>query len=148
MGLCSRPVKTLLEPGTCLSNADCLQHMDPALHCSYSWIIGHLSFLISCTCANLAFVYAKLSKFVQFPGMKHLKAAELVLQYLMETFNQGITYQHLNVARRNRLEGWVDSDYASDPDTQCSVTGYVMSMNGVQLSWKAKRQGCMTLSSS
>ena len=42
---------------------------------------------------------------------------------------------------------WVDSDYASDPDTRKSVTGYVCSMNGRPISWKAKRQDCVTLSS-
>eukprot|EP00961_Rhodomonas_salina_P139344 1875187-Rhodomonas_salina.1 len=66
----------------------------------------------------------------------------------MGTYYQGITYRQLDPARRNVLEGWVDSDYAADPDTRRSVTGYVMSMNGAPLSWKAKRQGCVTLSSS
>eukprot|EP00961_Rhodomonas_salina_P226567 3063584-Rhodomonas_salina.1 len=43
--------------------------------------------------------------------------------------------------------GWVDSDYASDPDTSKSVTGYVLSLNNAPVSWKAKRQDCVTLSS-
>ena len=46
------------------------------------------------------------------------------------------------------LEGWVDSDCAADPDTRRSVTGYVMSLNGGPVSWKAQRQACVTLSSS
>eukprot|EP00961_Rhodomonas_salina_P242452 3275121-Rhodomonas_salina.1 len=43
--------------------------------------------------------------------------------------------------------GWVDSDFAADPDTRHSVTGYVISMNNGPVSWKAKLQGCVTLSS-
>eukprot|EP00961_Rhodomonas_salina_P125501 1690608-Rhodomonas_salina.1 len=43
--------------------------------------------------------------------------------------------------------GWVDSDYAADPDTRRSVTSYLISMNNGPISWKAKRQGCVTLSS-
>eukprot|EP00961_Rhodomonas_salina_P100373 1349740-Rhodomonas_salina.1 len=37
--------------------------------------------------------------------------------------------------------------YASDPDTTKSVTGYVLSLNNTPVSWKAKRQDCVTLSS-
>eukprot|EP00961_Rhodomonas_salina_P134692 1811837-Rhodomonas_salina.1 len=43
--------------------------------------------------------------------------------------------------------GWVDSDFAADPDTRRSVTGYVVSLNNGQVAWKAKQQACTTLSS-
>ena len=43
---------------------------------------------------------------------------------------------------------WVDSDFASDIDTRKSVTGYLMVLNGGPVSWKASRQGGVTLSSS
>eukprot|EP00961_Rhodomonas_salina_P294095 3934273-Rhodomonas_salina.1 len=140
-------VKTPMEPGTRLSKADSPQHVDPVLHRRYRGIVGHISFLVSCMRPDLAFAYSELSKFVQFPGQVHLKAAERTLQYLMGTYDKGLTYRRLDERRRNRLKGWVDSEYASDPDTSRSVTGYVMSMNGAPLSWKAKRQGCVTLSS-
>eukprot|EP00961_Rhodomonas_salina_P131771 1773394-Rhodomonas_salina.1 len=68
-----------------------------------------------------------------------MRAAELVLQYVMGTYDKGLTYRSLDERRRNHLEGWVDSDFASDPDTCKSVTGYVMSLNGAPLSWRAKR---------
>eukprot|EP00961_Rhodomonas_salina_P046723 626921-Rhodomonas_salina.1 len=66
----------------------------------------------------------------------------------MGTYDKGLTYRRLDLKRSNVLEGWVDRDFASDPDTRKSVTGYVMSLNGAPLSWKAKRQRCVTLSSS
>eukprot|EP00961_Rhodomonas_salina_P284591 3846514-Rhodomonas_salina.1 len=43
--------------------------------------------------------------------------------------------------------GWVDSDFVADPDTRRSVTGYVLSLNNGPVSWKSKRQDCVTLSS-
>lgn len=64
-------IKTPLEPGTRLSKQDSLQHVDPVLHWRYQGIAGHLSFLVSCTRADLAFAYSELSKFVQYPGVKH-----------------------------------------------------------------------------
>ncbi len=48
----------------------------------------------------------------------------------------------------NKLSGWVDSDFASDVDTRKSMTGYLMSLNGVPISWKSSRQGGVTLSNS
>mmetsp|Transcript_31190 Transcript_31190/g.48260 ORF Transcript_31190/g.48260 Transcript_31190/m.48260 type:complete len:134 (+) Transcript_31190:1090-1491(+) len=104
-------------------------------------MVGHISFLVSCTRQNLEFAYAKLSKFVVYPGVKHMCAAERTLQYIMGTYDKRLTYSSLDSRRRNVLEGWVDSDFASDPDTRKSVTGYVMSFNGAPLSWEAKRQG-------
>eukprot|EP00961_Rhodomonas_salina_P229365 3099706-Rhodomonas_salina.1 len=140
-------VKTPLEAGTQLSKADSPSYVDPALHHSYSGITGHLSFLVTMTRCNLAFAHAELSKFVQAPGEVHLKAAERVLQYLSCTFELGLTYSDPGPQRWNILQGWVDSNYASDPDTRKLVTGYVLSLNNAPVSWKAKRQDCVTLSS-
>ena len=42
----------------------------------------------------------------------------------------------------------MDSDFASDVDSRKSVTGYLMSLNGGPIAWKAARQGGVTLSSS
>eukprot|EP00961_Rhodomonas_salina_P180125 2430878-Rhodomonas_salina.5 len=115
---------------------------------------GHISFLLSCTRPNLAFAFAELSQFVAYPGgvKPHAGGTECTLHYIMGTYDKGMTYRRLDVKRLNLLEGWVDSDFASDPDNRKSVTWYGMSFNGALLSWKAtrdlKRQGCVTLSSS
>eukprot|EP00961_Rhodomonas_salina_P233343 3153648-Rhodomonas_salina.2 len=95
------------------------------------------------THCDLVFSYAGLSKFVQCPGPEHLKAVERVLQFLRGSYEDGLTYSDPGPARM----GWVDSDYASDPDTRKSVTGHVLSLNNEPIPWKAKRQDCMTLSS-
>eukprot|EP00961_Rhodomonas_salina_P176672 2381233-Rhodomonas_salina.1 len=65
------------------------------------------------------------------------------------SYEEGLTYSDPGQEHRNRLLGWVDSNYASDPDTRKSVTGYVLSFNNASIScqWKAKRQDCVTLSS-
>eukprot|EP00961_Rhodomonas_salina_P076599 1028392-Rhodomonas_salina.1 len=93
---------------------------------------------------DLAFTFSELSKFVQAPGPAHWKSAMHTLQYLCGTYNKGITYSDLGPERRDCIEGWVDSDYAADPDTRRSVTGCVLSMNN---GWRSKRQSCTTLSS-
>ncbi len=59
-----------------------------------------------------------VDKFVQYPGLVHLQAAERMLQYVCGTYDQGITYCDLGAEVKNKLIGWVDSDFGSDPDTR------------------------------
>jgi hypothetical protein len=90
----------------------------------------------------------QLSKFVQYPGVKHLETAERVLQYVRTTYDQGITYFDPGSVMKNKLVGWVDSDFGSDVDSRKSMTGFLMSLTGGPISWKSSRQGGVTLSSS
>eukprot|EP00961_Rhodomonas_salina_P211570 2856719-Rhodomonas_salina.1 len=107
-----------MEAGVRLSTADSPEVTDPELHRLYSGITGHLSFLVTMTLCDLVFSYTELSKFVQCPGPVHLKASERVLQFLRGPYEDGLTYSDPGPALWNRLLCWVDSDYASDPDTR------------------------------
>jgi hypothetical protein len=53
---------------------------------------------------DLAFAYSQLRKFVQYPGVVHLQAAERVLQYVCGTYDQGITYCDLGAEVKNNVE--------------------------------------------
>eukprot|EP00961_Rhodomonas_salina_P156421 2106239-Rhodomonas_salina.1 len=119
----ANPVKTPMEPGIRLLRRDCPTTVDPAVQDEYSAIIGHVSFLVQMTRPDLAFAFAELSKFVQAPGLVHLRATRRVLAYLVATQDLGITYSSPDdPSQINKLFGWVDSDYAADPDTRKSVT--------------------------
>ena len=142
----ARPARTPLS-GRRLTIADCPQVLDPKLHRRYRGIVGHLSFLVQCTRPDLSFAYSELSKYVSRPGQRHMDEAEHVLRYLAGTPTLGLQWSDPGPKRRNILYGWVDSDFASDPDTRRSVTGYVLSLNNGPISWKARRQECVTLSS-
>ena len=139
-----KPCATPLDANSRLSKKDCPQVVDPALHRRYRSITGSLSYLVNMTRPDLAFAYSQLSKFVQYPGVVHLQAAERVLQYVRGTYDQGITYFDPGDETKNRLIGWEDSDFGSDPDTRKSMTGYLMSLNGGAISWRSSRQGGVT----
>jgi hypothetical protein len=87
---------------------------------------------------------------VQVVGVVHLQAAERVLQYVRGAYDQGIriTYCDLGAAVKNKLIGWVDCEFGSDPDTRKSMTAYLMTLNGDAISWRSSRPGGVTLSSS
>jgi hypothetical protein len=109
--------------------------------------VGCLSYLVNMTRPDLAFTYCQLSKFVQPPGPVHLAAAEQALAHLRGTYNEGITYCDPGEERRNKLTGWVDSEFAADPDTRRSMTGHLFSLNGGAVSLSSSRQGGVPLSS-
>lgn len=98
---------------------------------------------------DLSFAYAELFKFLACPGTVHLEQAdsEWCLGYLVGTVDRGITYSAPSYSKLNVMEAWVDSDYAADPDTRRSVTGYVVVLNNGPKAWKAEHQACVTLSS-
>ena len=131
-----------------LSKLDCPEVVDPLVHRKFRSIVGCLSYLVNLTRPDLAFSFSQLIKFLQCPGDAHLAAAYRVLAYVKGTLNQGLSYHDPGVGKRNTLSGWVDGDFASDIDTRKSVTGYLIVLNGGPVSWKASRQGGVTLSSS
>ena len=130
------PVLTPLDPNVRLTKRDSPEAVDPRLHRRMRSIVGCLSYLVNMTRPDLAFTYSQLSKFVQSPGPVHLAAAERALAYLRGTYNEGITYFDPGEGRRNKLTGWVDSDFAADPDTRKSMTGNLFSLNGGAVSWR------------
>jgi hypothetical protein len=97
------PVKTPLDDNNRLSKRDCPEVVDPNVHRRYRSIVGCLSYLVNMTRPDLVFTYSHLSKFVQYPGMVHLEAAERVLQYLRASYDQGISYYDLGPDKRNKL---------------------------------------------
>jgi hypothetical protein len=52
---------------------------------------------------DLAFAYSQLSKFVQYPGVVHLQAAEQVLQHVRDTYGQGLTYFDPGAETKNKV---------------------------------------------
>ena len=52
-----------------------------------------------------------------------------------------------DVGNANLLTAFVDADWAGDPDSRRSTTGYVLLINGAAIAWKSKRQSVIALSS-
>ena len=43
-------------------------------------------------------------------------------------------------SKLNRVEGFVDADWAADIDTRRSQTGYIFDLHGGPVSWESKKQ--------
>ena len=70
-----------------------------------------------------------------------------MLQYLKGTTSLGLTYT-AGLARSNRLIAYADADWATCPETRCSISAYVTILNGAAVDWKSKKQGAVATSSS
>eukprot|EP00961_Rhodomonas_salina_P122352 1647686-Rhodomonas_salina.1 len=82
------------------------------------------------------------------PGPSHMNAVWRILRYLAGSANLGITDEAQPPSRENLLWGFADADHAGDPDTRCSVTGYVTMLCGGAISWASNQQAVVALSSS
>ena len=96
---------TPLDDNIRLSKKHCPQVVDPALYRCYRSITGCVSYLVNMTRPDLTLPYSQLSKFVQYPRVVHLHAAERVLQYVCGTYDQRLTYFEPGDETKNKLIG-------------------------------------------
>ena len=67
------------------------------------------------------------------------------MRYLKGTVNLSLTLgrkTHTSVD----LIGWSDSNWGEDPDTHCSVEGFLFDIAGGSISWSYKKQPMVVLS--
>ncbi|KAG9446279.1 hypothetical protein H6P81_012407 [Aristolochia fimbriata] len=74
--------------------------------------------------------------------IEHLQAVKWILQYLRGTSSTCLAFKKDDFS----LVGYVDSDYAGDLDRRRSITGYVFTLEGCSVSWKATLQHVVALS--
>ncbi|KAG8491630.1 hypothetical protein CXB51_014990 [Gossypium anomalum] len=91
---------------------------------------------------DLSYAVSAVSRYMANPGKEHLKAVQWILRYL-----QGTTDVCLQFGRtRDGVIGYVDADFAGDLDRRRSLTGYVFTIGGCAISWKATLQTTIALS--
>ena len=124
----------------------------PKSEFDYLSIVGSLLHIANCVRCDIAYAVGNLARFSAAPGPTHVRAVKRCLQYLYATRTLGITYSRdcPGVQRNvplmyegakhpldnglNRLQTFVDSDYAAD-ETRRSTMGGVTMLNGGPISW-------------
>lgn len=109
---------------------------------------GSLLYLVVCTRPDMFYGTMQLAKFNSNPGEKHVKASKMMLRYLAGTLDDGLKFsKDPNFNGKFKIEAYVDSDWAGDPDTRRSTCGYIIHVNGCPVSWKSKTMKTIALSS-
>jgi hypothetical protein len=110
----------------------------------YQQVIGALMYLGVNTRPDLAHSLIVLSRFNKDPTYKACKAATHVLKYLAGTTHRGIKFPR---GHQDGLTVFSDADWAGDPDTSRSTTGYVVYLWGAPIAWQARLQPTVATSS-
>jgi hypothetical protein len=111
----------------------------------YQEKVGSLLYTAIMIRPDVAFAAAVLSQFLTNPAPEHFIAIDWALRYLFGTRFLAIQYDGEH--REMQLQIASDSSYADDPDTRRSSYGYVISLFGGLIIWKAARQNTVTTSS-
>ncbi|KAH9139250.1 hypothetical protein AeRB84_016475 [Aphanomyces euteiches] len=145
----SHPVHTPFECTTKLSKSQCASTPDDIAFMAskpYRSLVGSLMYLAMGTRPDLAFPLQQLSQFLENPGPAHWRAAKRVLRYINGTRSRGLLLGGSDFIHKPFLSAYVDADYANCKDTRRCVSGYVLLLLGSPISWLAKKQNIVTLS--
>jgi transposase InsO family protein len=147
----SKPVATPLDSSVKLTKADCPSTVAQAKEMEkipYQSAVGAIMYAMLGTRPDIAFALTSLSQYSSNPGHPHWVALKRVLRYLQGTMGYKLTYggNHLLHVHPS-LSGYCDADWASNNDDRRSITGYVFLLAGCAVSWQAKKQPTVALSS-
>ena len=117
---------------------------DPSLRSKFQQVIGSLLYIMLGTRPDIAFAVTKLSQYAANPSQDHLNRALYICRYLAGTADYALVY---NGPGDEGLMAYADSDWASDPTTRKSTTGYMAKLAGGIFSWNSRTQKTVALSS-
>ena len=108
----------------------------------YTSAIGSLMYAMVCSRPDLSHALSVVSRYIANPSKQHWNAVQWIFRYLQSTSSACLQFGK----PRNGLVGNVDSDYAGGLDKRRSFTGYVFTICGCTVSWKASLQATVALS--
>lgn len=139
-------VSSPLDPGMKISKDMCPRNddeRDKMKNIPYRAAIGSLLFVAITTRPDIAFAVNLLSRYCEDPGIGHWAAVKRILRYLKGTVELKLTYG----SSEENIVGYTDADWAADLDSRKSTSGYIFTLHGGAISWNAKRQPTVALSS-
>ena len=138
----SRPVGTPIDSGAKLLKPENPSREEMEMY-PFRELIGSLMYLAVGTRPDIAYAISSLSQFSTCYAKDHWIAGKRVLRYLRGTLNHGIRFQR----SKRDLEGFTDADWGACIEDRRSYTGFAFILGGGPVSWEAKKQRTVALSS-
>lgn len=117
----------------CPTSDDDIEYMSRV---PYSSAVGSLMYAMVCSRPDLSYAMSLVSRYMANPGKEHWKAVQWIFRYLRGTSKACLKFGRTGEG----LAGYVDSDCAGDLDKRSSLTGYIFTVGGCAVSWKATLQ--------
>src|SRR5271168_2704740 len=139
-----KPVSTPMDPNTRLTSAQSpstTEELGAMRNIPYHEAVGSLMYATLGTRPDICFAVQTVSRFNSKPGLAHWEAVKRIFRYLKGTKELWLGYG--GVARE--LVGFVDADGSMGEDRR-AISGYAFIINGGAVSWSAKRQEIISLS--
>ena len=108
---------------------------------TYREMIGSLMYCATMTRPDIAYTVSMLSQFLEAPRTTHLKAVKCIFCYLL-----GTKHMKLVLGGNTTVAGFSDVDWASQHHRH-SISGFAYFVGLGTISWSAKKQPIITLSS-
>ncbi len=112
-------------------------------HSQYRSIVGSMMYAMVVTRPDLAIGILHLTKAFAAPTNHHMALAVRMMKYVNGSKNVGIKYESCG----QELIGYVDADWGNCKVTRRSVSGYIFIHRSGAISWRAKMQSTVALSS-
>ena len=110
--------------------------------------VGMLLYLTKYSRPDLCNVVRELSKCMDGASMGTYLELLRVIKFVLDTKNFCLKIQPKFDDSSWNLKVFCDSDWAGDPETRISVTGFIIYLQGAPVCWRSKAQKGVTLSSS
>ena len=101
-------------------------------------------YLANYTCPTIVFSINLLAMYNSAPTQRHWNDIKHILRYLQGTTDMGLFYSKES---KQKLLGYADAGYLSDPHKAISKTGYVFNCKGTAISWRSFKQTMVATSS-
>jgi hypothetical protein len=136
----AKSVSTPIAPHFKLSSPQCPSTNEDFEYMSrvpYSSAAGSLMYAMVCSRPGLSFAMSLVSRYVANPIKEHWKVVQWIFRYLRGTFDACLKFGRTSEG----LASYADSDFASSNlDKRRSLTGYVFTVAGCAVSWRATLQ--------
>ena len=139
---------TPLAPGYLVTRPklEDLNILNPEEQKYYRSAIGSLMYLVRLSKPELSNPVRELSKVMDRGTIKHLKALKRMVKYVILNDKRGMNIKP-NENIPWEIEVFADSDFCGDRESRKSITGYIILLNKIPLSWKSEAQNNVSLSS-
>ncbi|XP_073225574.1 secreted RxLR effector protein 161-like [Cicer arietinum] len=94
---------------------------------------------------DLAFAVNLVSRFMTDPGALHWSALKWIMRYLNGSLTTCLKFKK-TCHDKEPIKGYVDSDYIGNMGTRKSIYGYVFTLYGTDVSWRAITHSVVTIS--